>query len=107
MHNRRDFLKFLGLAVGASLSGCGSSSQEFFGEGGGTPVANAYRFVPLASSGQALPNKLAILAQATNDDLPFMGGVMINDLRSWRRCIESNCVRDVADSGEPSSERIS
>lgn len=80
MHNRRDFLKLLGMAVGASLSGCGGSGTDPFQTGfGTTPVG--YQFVPLVRAGQALPNGKAILSQSTGDGPPFLGGVMINDKR--------------------------
>lgn len=63
------------------MTGCGDSTSNVYTGAGPAPVANAYRFVPLASSGQTLPNNSAILAQAASDDLPFMGGVMLNDRR--------------------------
>lgn len=83
MHNRRDFLRYLGLAVGATLTACGGSG----GVNGGT-VGNfnngfsplGYRFVPLASAGGVLP-KSTILAKGTDQASPFLGGVMINDKR--------------------------
>ncbi len=83
-HNRRDFLRLLGLTVGATLAGCGSSG------GGGTgfapglsPVPNAYQFVPLVNSGNVLPRRRKILAQGTDDGkLPFIGAVMVNDRRN-------------------------
>ncbi len=70
----------LGLAVGASLTGCGGS--------GGTgqfpdssPVPNAYRFVPLLTSGEALTQRAAVLARVSEGQLPFLGPVSVNDLR--------------------------
>lgn len=82
MKNRRDFLKLLGMAAGASLTGCGGSGGGTLGNGGLTPLANAYHFLPLASAGASLPNSESIMAQAsTEGDLPFMGGVMLNDRR--------------------------
>ena len=83
MHNRRDFLKLLGFALGASLTGCGSSGGS--GVVGGTPgsgsLANGYQFTPLVTTGGTLPNRSVILAQAADDELPFMGPVSVNDLR--------------------------
>lgn len=82
MQNRREFLKLLGLAVGASLSGCGASQQSFVATGGGAgPAPLSYRFVPLVSSGKALPRSAGILGQAGADGPPLLGGVLINDQR--------------------------
>jgi hypothetical protein len=78
MHNRRDFLKLLGFAVGASLTGCGGSNGGFDGI---APLPNAYQFVPILSSGGTLPNRASVAAQATGGGLPFTGAVMVNDRR--------------------------
>ena len=85
MRHRRDFLKLLGLTVGTTLVGCGGSDS--IGSTGslnpGSSLApNAYRFVPVASSGKTLPGKRLILPRATADGgLPFIGAVLINDRR--------------------------
>ncbi|MFA5504765.1 MAG: hypothetical protein WC314_25435 [Vulcanimicrobiota bacterium] len=80
MQSRREFLKLLGLAVGASFTGCGSSGGDSFVRNGGqAPLA--YRFVPLVNAGAVLPRSSSIIAQASDDAAPFLGGVMINDLR--------------------------
>lgn len=80
MQSRREFLKLLGLAVGATFTGCGSGGSDMVASSGGQlPIA--YHFVPLINSGKALPRSSSILAQATDDGPPFLGGVMVNDLR--------------------------
>ncbi len=87
MHSsRRDFLRMLSIAVGASLSGCGGNSDSLSGVGvtpgvsGPIPASAplAYRFVPLVGSGQSLSG--GIVAK-DGGGAPFMGGVMINDQR--------------------------
>lgn len=79
MQSRRNFLKLLGMAVGASLTGCGGSSDSVFTGTSGSP--NAYQFVPLITSGRELPGGANILAQASGEDPPFYGVAQINDLR--------------------------
>ena len=69
----------LGLALGASLSGCGGSGGTQPTQGGVLP--NAYQFVPLIGSGENLPNLQTILAQAEAEAPPFVGAVMVNDKR--------------------------
>lgn len=84
MQSRREFLKMLGLAVGASLSGCGSSESYGVPTGLqqiGVVVPNAYRFVPLIGSGGNLPGRQTIRAQAGAEGPPFVGAVMVNDKR--------------------------
>lgn len=83
MQNRRDFLKLLGFVVGASLTGCGSSGGSgITGGSQGSPfLANGYQFTALATSGGTLPNRSLIRAQLSDDELPFMGPVSVNDLR--------------------------
>jgi len=91
MHHRRDFLRYLGIAVGATLTGCGGDSGSggfgggFGGSGGAAP--SGYRFVPLANAGGVLP-KSTILAKGTEQASPFIGGVMINDRRHV--CFQAN-----------------
>lgn len=90
MHRRRDFLRYLGVAMGVSLTGCGGSSGSsggFAGNGGGGFAPIGYRFIPLANAGGVLP-KSAILAKGTQDATPFIGGVMINDKRHV--CFQAN-----------------
>jgi hypothetical protein len=78
MQSRRDFLKLLSMAVGATLSGCGGSNSTVGGFGA-IPVS--YQFVPLVRSGQAIPNARAFFGQSIADEPPFLGGVMINNKR--------------------------
>ncbi len=80
MQSRRDFLKLLGMAVGASFTGCGDGGGVDFVDGGGGSAPIAYRFIPLASSGGVLPRS-TILTRASDEAAPFLGGVMINDRR--------------------------
>ena len=80
MQSRREFLKLLGLAVGATFTGCGSSGTDSFAVSN-TQLPLAYRFVPLVNAGTVLPRSSSILAQAVDDGPPFLGGVMVNDLR--------------------------
>ena len=80
MQSRREFLKLLGLAVGATFTGCGSSGGGSL-VSGSPPAPIAYRFVTLAGSGAVLPRSSAILTQTTGGGPPFLGGVMVNDLR--------------------------
>jgi hypothetical protein len=79
MQSRREFLKLLSMALGASLTGCGSSGTSQGVAGGTVPLS--YQFVPLVRSGQALPRGEAFFGQATGGEPPFIGGVMINDKR--------------------------
>ncbi|MCA9777591.1 MAG: hypothetical protein KC800_12770 [Candidatus Eremiobacteraeota bacterium] len=87
MQSRRDFLKLLGMAMGASLSGCGSSGDAFaVGNTSLTPLA--YRYVKLIKSGDPLPGgarlaaRLAYSLDSTGDEPPpFMGAVMLTDSR--------------------------
>jgi hypothetical protein len=82
MHNRRDFLKLLGLAVGTTLAGCGGSNSAGVVAPGFSPAPNAYRFIPVVGSGGTLAGQRAVLAQGTsNGGLPFIGAVMVNDRR--------------------------
>lgn len=81
MQSRRDFLKLLSMAVGASLSGCGGESVPLSSSGTPGPAPLAYQFLPLIGSGQELPTNRSILSLAVEGDPPFMGGVMINDRR--------------------------
>jgi hypothetical protein len=68
--------------MGTTLAGCGGTDWSHTATPGYSPAPNAYRFVPLVSSGGALPGRRAVLAQASNDGgLPFIGAVMINDRR--------------------------
>jgi hypothetical protein len=71
----------LGLAVGASLSGCGGSESFQFTGAQGSVTPNAYQFVPLIGSGDNLPNLQAIRAQGGAEGPPFVGAVMVNDKR--------------------------
>lgn len=98
--SRRDFLKLLGLAAGASLSGCGGTDNTtaFTGGTGGTgpsvpiPTPTAYRFVPLANSGMNLP----VAGSFAKSEGPFMGGVAINDRRHvYFHCLDRQEVRGV------------
>lgn len=78
--NRRDFLKMLGLSVGVSLTGCGGGG----GGAGNSPsdmLPNAYRFVPLLTSGETLSQRFRVRGRASDGQLPFMGPVSVNDLR--------------------------
>ena len=87
MQSRRDFLKLLGMAMGASLSGCGSSGDAF--AVGNTNLAPlAYRYVKLIQSGDPLPggarlaSRLAYSLDSTGDEPPpFMGAVTLTDSR--------------------------
>jgi hypothetical protein len=81
VHNRREFLKLLGLAVGASLSGCGGSSDSDLQLTPGGALPNGYQFVPLIGSGDNLPNLQSIRAQSDPEGPPFVGAVMVNDKR--------------------------
>ena len=66
------------MAIGASLSGCGGSSETFGGPVGSLPIT--YQFVPLVSSGQTLGRGRSFLGQGTASDPPaFPGGVMLNN----------------------------
>ncbi len=80
MQSRREFLKFLSLAVGASLSGCGGSNSGVLGGAIG-PAPVSYQFVPLVRSGQSLPQGSSFFGPAVEGEPPFLGGVMINDKR--------------------------
>ena len=87
MKSRRDFLKLMGMAMGASLSGCGSSSDVFaVGNTNLTPIA--YRYIKLIKSGDPLPggarlaSRLAYSLDSTGDEPPpFMGAVSLTDSR--------------------------
>ncbi len=100
-HSRRQFLKLLGMAVGASLSGCGGGGVPPGGAGPGNPAPLAYEFVPVIRSGQDLPAQ----ARAASNGAPFMGGVVINDRRHvCFHCLDEQEVRgvyrvDVSDQG--------
>lgn len=80
-------MKLLGMAMGASLSGCGSSSDTFaVGNTNLAPIA--YRYVKLIKSGDPLPGgarlaaRLAYSLDSTGDEPPpFMGAVMLTDSR--------------------------
>lgn len=80
LHSRRDFLKLLGFAVGATLTGC-SDGNDSFAFGGGIPLSNAYQFTPIVTSGGTLPGRSLIRAQASGGELPFTGAAMLNDRR--------------------------
>lgn len=82
MHNRRDFLRLLGLAAGATIVGCGSSSDNgAFSGFSSSSIPNAYQFTPIVTSGTTLPNRSSIRAQTGGDDgPPFIGAVVVNDL---------------------------
>lgn len=82
MHNRRDFLRLMGLAAGATIVGCGGKSDSgSFAGFSPTSVPNAYQFTPVVTSGTTLPNRSTIRAQSGSNGPPFIGAVMVNDLR--------------------------
>jgi hypothetical protein len=82
MHNRRDFLRRLGLAAGATLIGCGGSSENGTVSGfSSTSLPNAFQFTPLVTSGTTLPNQSSIRAKSGDGGPPFIGAVMVNDRR--------------------------
>lgn len=82
MTDRRNFLKLLGLAAGTTLVGCGGSGSSGIVAPGFQPAPNAYRFVPVVSSGGTLSGQRAVLAQASSEGgVPFLGAVMVNDRR--------------------------
>lgn len=79
MHNRRDFLRMLGLTAGGTLIGCGGSGAT---SGFSTnSVPNAYNFMPIVTSGTSLPNRSSIRARVDDGRPPFIGAVAVNDLR--------------------------
>ena len=81
MHNRRDFLRLLGLAAGATIVGCGGSGEIVNGFNSSS-LPNAYQFTPIVTSGTTLPNRSIIRAQAAGDGgPPFIGAVVVNDRR--------------------------
>jgi hypothetical protein len=95
MQNRRDFLKLLGLAAGSTIVGCGTSKESGMLVGlNASSVPNAYQFTPVVTSGATLPNRRSIRAQAADGGPPFVGAVMVNDLRHI--CFHAN---DEADHG--------
>lgn len=82
MHNRREFLRLLGLAAGATIVGCGGSHDIGTASGfSSISVPNAYQFTPIVTSGAPLPNRSSIRAQFGNGGPPFIGAVMVNDRR--------------------------
>lgn len=96
--SRRDFLKLLGLAAGATLSGCGGSDSisSYGGTTGAAPVSvptpTAYQFIPVAKSGMSLP----VAGSFAKSEGPFMGGVAINDRRHvYFHCLDLQDVRGV------------
>ncbi len=104
MKSRRDFLKLLGMAAGATLSGCGTSSDNTFFDGSAqTPTPLAYRYVKLIKSGDPLPGgarlapRLAYALDSTGDaPPPFMGGVMLTDSRHvYFHALDENQTRGI------------
>lgn len=88
MRSRRDFLSLLGMAVGATLSGCGGSenaaSGGFAAAGSGSSPAltpTAYRYLPLTSAGQKLAGDIKALPRVEDGFPAFPGGVQLNDQR--------------------------
>lgn len=83
LHNRRDFLKLLGGAFGAVwLSGCGGSDFSSPITGNSLILPTTYRLTPVFQSGTPLPGGSSVLVAAqgaSNQDLPFPGGLLLND----------------------------
>lgn len=90
--SRRQFLKLLGMAAGATLTGCGGGSSVPPGSSSVGPAPLAYEFVPVIRSGQDLPTQ----ARAASGGAPFMGGVVINDRRHvCFHCLDEQEIRGV------------
>jgi len=98
MQSRRDFLRLLGMAAGASLTGGGSDSLSGDSFPGG-PISPgdaeidvaplAYQYIPIIKSGDALPGGLRLAEKGLRFSLhsnasnppPFMGAVVITNSR--------------------------
>lgn len=97
MQSRRDFLRLLSMALGASLTGCGSDSGAQSSDGtfaAGPPgeedlIPLAYEYVPIIKSGDALPGGVRLAEKGIRYALfsngesppPFMGAVVVTDSR--------------------------
>jgi hypothetical protein len=103
MQSRRDFLKLLGMAMGASLSGCGGSGNDGTFSGSANPTPLAYRYVKLIKSGDPLPGgarlapRVAYSLTSTGDSPPpFMGAVTLTDSRHvYFHALDENQTRGI------------